>query len=241
MLIPLLIIQTLISVGMPSEPAVAAQVWSATLHQVVVVKASTLMPSPLQRQILRYRQEILRGCLDVVRDGDAASNDARGISAACEELIDALDSRTPFSRACYLLGRLSALVAEYDPPVEIAGSTPHGSLWREFAGFVESEYSTFPLVINREGEGYLLKGSLSGYLDYVARRNADRRAALRRALAGEEPGRWRDQRSLTYGLASLVYNDMVLDTARLWLFVWQQAGGGIGDAPYFKLRPAESK
>jgi len=241
MLIPLLIIQTLLSVGMPSEPAVAAQVWSATLHQVVVVKASTLMPPPLQRQILHYRQEILRGCLDVMRDGDAAGNDARGINAACEELIDALDSRTPFSRTCYLLGRLSALVAEYDPPVEIAGSTPDGSLWREFAQFVESEYSTFPLVINREGEGYLLKGSLSGYLDYVARRNADRRAALRRALSGEEPVRWRDQRSLTYGLASLVYNDMVLDTARLWLFVWQQAGGGIGDAPYFKLRPAESK
>ena len=241
MLIPLLIIQTLLSVGMPSQPAVDAQVWSATLHQVVVVKASTLIPPPLQRQILRYRQEILRGCLDVMRDGDAAGNDARGISAACDELVDALGSRTPFSRACYLLGRLSALVAEYDPPVEIAGGTPDGSLWREFAEFVESEYSTFPLVINREGEGYLLKGSLSGYLDYVARRNADRRAALRRALSGEEPGRWRDQRSLTYGLASLVYNDMVLDTARLWLFVWQQAGGGVGDAPYFKLRPAESK
>lgn len=241
MLIPLLIFQLLLPAGLPAQPGVEAHVWSATLHQVVVVKASTLMPPPLQRQILRYRKEILTGCLDVLRDGAGVRNDAQAITSACEELIDALGSRTPFSRVCYLLGRLSALAAEFDPPVDTALNSPDNSRWHGFTQVLESEYKNFPLVINREGEGYLLKGSLSQYLDYAARRNADRKAALLRALAVEKPGQWRDQRSLTYGLASLVYNDMVLDSARLWLFIWQQAGGEIGDAPYFKLHSAESK
>jgi hypothetical protein len=231
----------LLLVAATAAPPDVRPEWNATIHQVVVVKASSLMPPPMQRQILRHREEILRGCLDVLRNGFEQRPTAAELRESCERIILAIGRRTPFDSICYELGRLSALTAEYSPVTESRGVAAGSAPIAGFRDFLSSEYRSFPLVISREGEAYLMRGSLIGYLDYVAARNADRARALARALSDEKAETWRDQRSLAYGLATLIYNDLVLDTARLWLYVWQQAGGEIGDAPYFLIKPAEGR
>ena len=210
--------------------------WGPTLHQVVVVKATGLMPAPLKRQILRHRAEILRGCLDVLREGKSSSAGAESVRATFREILNDLGSRVAFKQICYKLGRLSALTVEYASPLNGSRAAASDASVIRFRDFIGEEIRTFPLVVTREGEGYLRRGSLPDYLDYIARRNADRRKLLDKALA-EAGGAatWRDQRSLVYGVASLLYNDLVLDSARIWLLLWQEAGGDTADAPYFTL------
>jgi len=207
-----------------------------TLHQVVVVKATGLMPAPLKRQILRHRAEILRGCLDVLREGRSSSPSADSVRAAFREILDDLSSRVAFKQICYKLGRLSALTVQYASPLNEGRASASDASLKHFRDFVGEEIRTFPLVVTREGEGYLRRGSLPDYLDYIARRNADRGKLLDKALAeAGSTATWRDQRSLVYGVASLLYNDLVLDSARIWLLLWQEAGGDTADAPYFTL------
>ena len=201
-----------------------------------MVKATGLMPPSLRNQILRHREEILRGCLDVLREERETLPEAEEIETLFGSLKRDLNTKVPFSEICYKLGRLSALVAEYASPLP-AGNRQGAGLFRDF---VRQESANFPLVISREGEGELRRGSLSGYLQYCRERNGKRGTLLAGILASEaDPRAWRNQRSLAYGLASLLYNELVLDSARVWLLLWQDAGGDISLAPYFRLPAAE--
>jgi hypothetical protein len=220
----------LFPVGDSDDPPLS---WGPSLHQVVVVKASTLMPPPLQRLILRYRYEILNGCLDVLREQRTAEETAAKLPQEFQAALNAFEAGDSFGSICYRLGRLSALVGEFSSPLAVKERSQAAL---EFRDFVSQTVDTFPLVITREGEAYLRQGSLPDYLKYVRKRSVDRALMLNRALADlPDNESWKNQHSPVYGLASLCYNDMVLDTARLWLFLWQKAGGEIGDAPYFQL------
>lgn len=206
--------------------------WNADMHQYVVVKATTLMPSGLQRQILKHRKEILAGCLDVLRDDYRGENGRQEIDTAYRLLVEYLGSQKSFSVICYQMGRLSTLVTEYENPLR---TTAQVRGIDAFAAFVWHEIRNLPLIVDPFGEGYLRDKNIGGYLQYAADRNIERSKALLTALSAEpDAGTWRKQRSATYGVATLCYNDMVVDTARLWLAAWEEAGGNIGQAPYFK-------
>jgi hypothetical protein len=105
-----------------------------------------------------------------------------------------------------------------------------------FAEYLAGELRNLPLVINTDGERFLAEGDIAGYLGWRRERNEARRQKLRDALRdGHEPMDWHDQRSAVWGAAVLCYNDLVLDTARLWMHAWEEGGGGTADAPYFRL------
>ena len=210
--------------------------WGPTIHQLVVVKATGLMPPPMKNQILRHREEILRGCLDVLREQRGSAPEAGEIAELFGAIKRDLNTKVHFSEICYKYGRLSALVVEYSSPLAGADRGSAGL----FRDFIRQENANFPLVISREGEGALRRGSLGDYLQYCSERNSRRGALLRTVLSsGGNPREWRNQRSLAYGLASLLYNELVLDSARIWLLLWQEAGGDISLAPYFRLPEAE--
>ncbi len=211
----------------------SAVTWGPTIHQIVVVKASTLMPPSLQHQILHHRREILRGCLDVLSENLQPDPQGADVTTAYDAVLVELRSRPQFEEICYGLGRLSALAGEFASPLR---DLPPGSDTTAFRDFAVGALDTFPLVITHDGEEHLSEGSLSAYLQYVARRNSLRRELIAGILCEEsDPETWRDQRSAAYGAGLLCYNDLVLDTARLWLYLWQEAGGEIGEAPYFRI------
>ena len=206
--------------------------WNPDLHQYIVVKATKLMPPGLQRQVLRHRKEILAGCLDVLREDNRSENVREEIDTAYRMLVDYLSTQKSFSVICYQMGRLSTLVTEYENPLRTSATA---ETLDAFSGFLWQEVRNMPLVIDPFGEGFLREGNLGGYLKFMTERNLDRRKALANALASEtDADIWRKQRSAAYGVATLLYNDMVVDTARLWLAAWEEAGGNITRAPYFK-------
>jgi hypothetical protein len=205
--------------------------WHPNLHQLVVVKASTLMPEGMQTQILRHRKQILAGCLDVLRDGYSPGSGEQELLDGYRLLKRYLGSKTPFSTICYQMGRVAALMNELDNPLRAATD---GHARTSFRNFLLSEASSFPLVINREGEGFLDENDFSGYLRYRALRNAGRIIRLQAVLVSPvDLAEWKDQRSQAYGLAAVSYNDMVVDVARMWLLAWEGSGGSIAGAPYF--------
>ena len=158
------------------------------------------------------------------------------MTAAYEAVLADLRLTPQFDVICYGLGRLSALAGEFASPLR---DLPAGCDTTAFRDFAVGAIDTFPLVISREGEEHLSEGSLGAYLQYVTRRNNLRRELIAGILGEEsDPETWGDQRSAAYGVALLCYNDLVLDISRLWLYLWQEAGGEIGDAPYFGLPAA---
>lgn len=211
----------------PDEDRAAG--WGLVTHQTVVVKATSLIPPGLKRQILRHRADVIRGVSEVL-EGSAGGDAA--IVAEYTALVADLRATAPFSRICQRLGRLSTLLAEEASPLKQLATGEA----RQFAEFLAGELKNLPLVINTEGEEFLARGDISAYLSWRRHRNELRRKTLNEALHHDRDSMdWRNQRSAVWGAAVLCYNDLVLDTARLWLRAWEDGGGGVGDAPYFRL------
>lgn len=212
-------------------PHVDDLTWSDDMHQFVVVKATKFMPAPLQRQILRHKKEILAGAIAGLQDSMNSTIDDETVMKAFNKLVNDLQSETPFAKICYQFGRLSAFINEHSSPIRGIDLNPALSNFRDF---VWSESKSFPLVISREGEGFLRENSLAGYLEYQRQRDNTRKKLILQAVGeSDDIGTWHDQKSLPYGLATLCYNDMVIDTVRVWLLAWETAGGSIADSSYF--------
>lgn len=237
MILNLIIVALLLapSVTQEEEPLT----WDSDLHQYVIVKATVLMPQGLQNQILKHRRETLAGCLDVLRAGYNANEAEEEIKESFNLLIKYLDSKVPFSKSCYQLGKISALINEYASPIR--GTTLHQEI-NLFKEFVLNETKGFPLTINQQGEGFIKERDLDGYLSFQYLRNIVRREQIESELRrSSDQNGWSQQKSAIYGLAALCYNDMVVDTSRLWLMAWEKAGGSTNDAPYFDHRRRVNK
>jgi hypothetical protein len=214
--------------GLPAEDEVLH--WDSRLHQYVIVKATAQMPDFLQRQILKHRTEILRGCVDVLKDMPPVEELKDQVRIEFRALDKAIRGKARFSAVCYRLGRLSTLITEIEAPVRALTTSQADSI----NTFMVSRLQDFPVVIHRIGEKALSEGELRSYLDSIEIRNLRRGANLSTAVRKSEPGAWHDERSAVYGLAQLTYNDMILDTARLWLYAWETVGGDAATAPYFE-------
>jgi hypothetical protein len=203
--------------------------WDSRLHQYTIAKATSLMPGFLQRQILKHKREILRGCIDVLKELPANSELPEQVKLEFRNLIGALQRQTPFSEICYRLGRLSSLATEINAPLR---ALPQ-HLQPPLNAFMVEKMEDFPLVVSHFGERGLAEGELNIFLKELEERNVRRGNLLRSAAAGSSEGEWQNERSEVYGQAQLIYNEMILDTARLWLHVWETAGGRIDGSPYF--------
>jgi len=70
-------------------------------------------------------------------------------------------------------------------------------------------------------------------------RDEDRQLARAYAVAGDPPSPAAfDDRSIPFAIGSLCYSRSVNDVVRVWLRVWQDAGGDVEYTPY--REPARS-
>lgn len=204
--------------------------WDSRIHQYTIVKATALMPDFLQRQILRHRGEILQGCVEALGELAPGSDAAALAEEELHLLIRSMASRTPYSAICRRMGRLSAFLGEVQSPLRSLDARSGNRV----NSFVLSSMQRLPVVISRIGEKPLFEQSIRGYMDSIVVRNTRRTRSLQETIARESYSTWPNERSRMYGLIQLLYNDMISDTARLWLHAWQQAGGSIEAAPYFQ-------
>lgn len=197
-------------------------------------RALPWLPPDLARQVVKHQREFDRGAAAAagwpaeyhVLDGPSGL--AITIPAQCERLVAALKGRAPFSEVIAGLGVLAHLTVDLGSPfLDVRDTQAHG---QAFAAFATSRSPRIPFVFYGQWRA-LIEGPASG----LGRLVAERRRAARPLLAivrddmdrAGGPGAWRglDDRSSTFGAASVVVNRAATDFANLASWVWRHGGG----------------
>ena len=223
-------------------PAVAAVCLAhpAGLDHEVGRRALPWLPPDLARQITRHEREFAAGAAAAGRWPPAyhlpgARPGLEGaIRTQCERLAAALRSQAPFREVVAGLGALAHLAADIEAPFLAANA---GDAYaRSFASYLPTAAPRIPLVFYGQPRA-IITGPVAGVGTLVAarRRDADAMGGIVREdldrLGG--PGAWPslDDRSSSFGAASLLLNHAASDFANLASWVWFHGGGLVPDLP----------
>lgn len=217
-----------------SAAVVACVAHPVELDVEVTRRAVPWLPPDLARQVVRHQREVARGARAAAswprpyhqlegREGIEAS-----IEAQCRRLVAAIRGRTPFGEVVAGLGALAHSVVDLNHPF-VGG--PGAALHAEsFATYMRSAQPRIPLVYY---------GLDTGFLDTPLQRMTTvlhaRRANIEplASIIVEDldriggPAAWPqlDDRSSTFGAASIVINHASTDFANLASWIWRRAGG----------------
>jgi hypothetical protein len=227
-----------VSVLLPAVVAVCLA-HTAEVDREVGRRALPWLPPDLARQVSRHERDFAAGAAAAAGWPRAyhvpGSKPGLGgsIRLQCERLVTAIRSRTQFSDVVAGLGVLAHLTADAEDP--FLAAEPSDVYARSFASYVPTAAPRIPLVFY--GQGPFIRGSADGLAVLVAgrRREADTMASFVREdlnrLGG--PGSWTrlDDRSSSFGTASLFLNHAATDFANLASWVWTHAGGLVPEIP----------
>ena len=224
-------------------PAVAATCFAhpAAFDREVGRRAVPWLPPDLARQVVRHERDFAGGAVAAARwprsvhqpggrDGLEAA-----IQTQCERLAAAIRERAPFAEVVAGLGSLAHLIADLNAPFLTA--QPNDRHAQAFALYVPSAAPRIPLVFYGL-ERPVVSGAASGIPAMLAssrRRDAEVLADYVREdldrVGG--PASWRslDDRSSSFGTASLFLNHAATDFANLASWIWLHAGGQVPEIP----------
>jgi hypothetical protein len=203
------------------------------LDQEVARRAAPWLPPDVARQLVRYDPDFKRGATAAanwpaphhVRGG------AQGVEAIvvwqCQRVAEGLRARMPFNEVVAGLGALAHLTVDLNRPF---GTGPDGVYSRAFTSYILASRGRIPWVFYGQDRHVLWHGGAlepmlldrardMTPLGPIVREDMDR-------MGG--PGAWGrlDDRSSTFGAASLLVNHAATDFVNLASWVWQ-AGGGL--------------
>lgn len=220
-----------------STPAAA---WTAETHEALAQQAGRLMPTSLQRVLAENRARLLQGATAPLASRGLASqylhaggsygtlDDA--IFRQVQRILDLLSARASLSAVAYEFGVLSHLVALTANPTHAAADDPEEAAWaRQFEQFTESRRARFRIVFDGYLSTRLSNDDVRGFARDACDRSRRHYAILAQSYRDQNGrvtrGARFDDRHPVFGVASLSYAHAIGDTAKLWLYVWIQAGG----------------
>ena len=192
------------------------------------------LPPDLARQVVKHERDFNRGAAAAAGWPaeyhllNGPNGLARTLPAHCERLVAALKNRAPFSEVVAGMGVLAHMVVDLGSPfLGNSGSQTHGQAFVEFA---QSRSTRIPFVFYGQSRA-LINGPVAG----IDRLVDDRRRAAAPLLVlvrddmdrAGGPAGWRrlDDRSSTFGAASVVVNHAATDFANMASWVWLNGGG----------------
>lgn len=223
-------------------PAVAAVCFAhpAGLDREIGRRALPWLPPDLARQITRHERKFAAGAAAAAgwprsyhQPGVQPGLD-RTIRTQCERLAAALRAQVPFPEVVAGLGALAHLAADLEAPFLAANA---GDAYaRSFASYLPTAAPRIPLVFYGQRRA-VITGPIAGVGALVTARRAD--ADLMGGIVREDldrlggPGAWPrlDDRSSSFGAASLLLNHAASDFANLASWVWFHGGGLVPDLP----------
>lgn len=223
-------------------PAVAATCFAhpAAFDREVGRRALPWLPPDLARQVMRHERDFAAGAAAAARwprsvhQPGGRSGLEVAIRTQCERLAAAIRERAPFSEVVAGLGALAHLTADLEAPFLTAGPSDRHA--QSFASYLPTAAPRIPLVFYGQ-ERLAISGSASGIPTMLASRRRD--AEVLADFVREDldrlggPASWRrlDDRSSSFGTASLFLNHAATDLANLASWVWLHAGGQVPDIP----------
>lgn len=199
------------------------------------------LPPDLARQVTRHERAFAAGYAaagrwpDEFHRLDGNPNVEAAIAAQCERLVHAIRTQRSFEEVVSGLGALAHLTLDHASPfLTASGSDPHAAA---FSSFTKRALARIPIVFYGQEHG-LLRSSRGGIAPFLARKRhvISPLAPLIREdmdrLGG--PANWHllDDRSTTFGAASLTVNHAASDFVNLASWVWRQAGGLVPVIPH---------
>ncbi len=222
----------------PAAVAAACLTQGAKLDVEVGRRALPWLPPDLARQVVKHEREFAAGAAAAARLPAASHRAGGGVEAAIlrqsESLAQAIRNRVPFGEVVAGLGTLAHLVTDLESPFPAtATGDPSG---RAFASYARSAQPRIPLVFYGQ-PARLLTGQLASFEPVLAARG---QSAVRLGplvaedlarLGGAQAWQRLDDRSTTFGVASIVLNRAASNFANLASWVWYHAGGLVPALP----------
>jgi hypothetical protein len=205
-------------------------------------EAVRFMPGSLRMALEKHRESLLRGVLGPMTEEDGPEHHPpwtegaldRKLVAEPEGLSAALGETTSFSALAEGFGRVAHFVLDAGFPPGMSDGDGAGR-YTHFAQFCESRRGRFPLVFYGHDDPQLDGGDFHAFAIAVMRRarSEDRELARAYAAAGDPPNPAAfDDRSVPFAVGSLSYSRSITDVVRIWLQLWEQAGGDMAYTPY---------
>jgi hypothetical protein len=222
--------------------AVAATCFAhpATLDEEVGRRAIPWLPPDLARQVVRHPREFASGAAAATRwprsfhQSGGKSGLERAITLQCERLVAAIRGQAPFAEVVAGLGTLAHLTTDMNAP--FLDAAPGDRYAESFAAYLPTAAPRIPVVFY--GQQHAVIAGAAGGLPRMLgmrRHEADALGVLVREdmdrLGG--PAAWGslDDRSSSFGTASLLLNHSASDLANLASWIWLHAGGLVPDIP----------
>jgi hypothetical protein len=227
--------------GLVGWPAAA---WAPETRVGMVDEAVRLMPASLRMAFEHHRADLLRGMLSPMTNEDDPEHRppwARGtldavVNREAQALLRTLGRETPFNEIALRFGNLAHYVADSGFPPGATRATG-AERYAHFSHFCEDRRERFPLVFYGHSDQALADGDWSRFvlreMDRASR--DDEELARAYAAAGDPPDPSAfDDRSVPFAVGSLSYSRSITNIVRIWLEIWQRAGGDMARVPYLK-------
>lgn len=217
-------------------PAVIVSCLAATpsLDAEIGRRALPWLPPDLARQVARRPKDFARG-IAAARSWPAALHTPGGASgleaaivAQCQRIAAALRQRAPMAEVVAGLGTLAHLAADLASP--FAEARPHDPHAAAFASYLDAAAPRVPVVFYGQDHA-MVTGPPTGITPLLTRRRQESRrlAPIVRddldRLGGAAAWARLDDRSSTFGAASIALNHAMSDFVNLASWAWHHGGG----------------
>lgn len=231
-------------------PALA---WTEPVRRRMVDDAMKMTPPSLHTILERYRSDLIHGMLDPAREEKGEEHRQRTsggygkaaalIASRAGQAITIIGQPGRLGLAVYAMGTAAHYVADVNFPLNTGeGDSSDAVFYASYETYVEKMLGRFPVVLDRKQAEELEEHRLEDFGRAAALRASRFIPPIRDAYTPD--GRPRsaqafDERSLPFGVASLSYSQSVNDIARVWIYIWRQAGGDVEGLP-FPQSPGEN-
>lgn len=222
----------------------SASAFTPRTRDTVVEKSVSLMPGALARQLRRNTRALHEGALagldrtGIRRELSDSVLVGRALESEVKRTIGLLDDHAPMREVVRAFGRLAQLTTDLSFALNVCAEEPReDQFFDDFASYVERKLPKIAVTFEGYAEPHLARGDIPGFAAAIA-------AAARRDYGGIvrsyfPVGRSRhpsdfDERSVAFAAASLETSLAVTSTARVWLYVWQHAGGDLTGTPFLE-------
>ena len=225
-----------------------AAAWAPETRVAMIDDAVRLMPASLRLALEHHREALLGGMLTPALREDASEHRppwAEGtldtsLEHEAQALLELLSHESPFTAIAREFGGLAHYVADTSfPPGATRGDGARR--YAHFSAFCESRRPRFPLVFYGHADAQLARSDWAGFaranLESASRDDAQLSRAYAAAGDPPDPAAF-DDRSVPFAVGSLSYSQSVTRIVRVWLALWERAGGDVGRTPYLGAQPA---
>jgi hypothetical protein len=219
---------------LPAAAAVMCLAHPVEVDVEVVRRAVPWMPPDLARQVVRHQREARRGATAAAawprsfHEMGGKNGLEVSISGQCQRLVSAIRNHTAFAEVVAGLGALAHSVVDVNSPFGgHAGANPHA---QAFSAYLGAATPRIPMVYYGM-EPSFLRLQATGFPPWARGRREE--VSPLGSIVEEDmdriggPGAWvrLDDRSSSFGTASVVLNHAATDLANLSAWIWRRAGG----------------